>query len=132
MSSDKTNYKWVLFRHVDGVYALTGYNLVNGQWDQDGGKVRSTDLGGLLNGVIQQEGGTTDKLGYAMRIAERIKARMHNDFGDHTANGKMIRSSLAVDLGLHVILEEVADSLEIDRKVFKEMCGFNQPAAYFI
>ncbi len=49
------NYKWNILRHVDGVYVLTGYEFIRGEWSQDGASVRWTYLEAVLEHIRKQE-----------------------------------------------------------------------------
>ena len=49
------NYKWSILRHIDGVYAVTGYILVNGAWEQHGQTLRWAYIDGVLEHIRKVE-----------------------------------------------------------------------------
>ena len=53
--SVKRNYKYTILRHVDGIYAVTGYEWIGGAWVQHGAVARWSYIGGALEHIAKLE-----------------------------------------------------------------------------
>jgi len=67
-----------------------------------------------------------------VEIAQLIAMQIKEDIAKQTSNGKIKHSTLAISFALHIALESIATTLEVDKTWFKRECGVGQPLAYFV
>jgi hypothetical protein len=63
----------------------------------------------------------------AIKIAKAIRLAI-----DAKASERVSKAQLTTSYALHVALEAIAVSLEVDKRWFKDECGVGQPLAYFV
>lgn len=72
-------------------------------------------------------GGGTTRADIARSLAAEIKSQLAA-----RVNNRISHATLATSLSLHIALEAIATTLEVDKTWFKQECGVGQPLAYFI